>query len=404
MQGNVSVETVNRFMPVFFAELQRDGQIERAVAAARGAVRERLDWWVPALYTRLRSGRLWYVPGFADEQVSFEKWPVLLRRIQERRCTPIVGAGVLEPLIGSPREIARRWAEQYQFPMAPYERDRLPDVAQYLAVNAGEYDFPRRELGHYLHQELVRRHFGGVLPDDLRRATLEELLTVAWKRLCARNPDEPHAVLARLPFPVYISTTPNNLLAEALIAAGKRPEVEICYWNEELQPSPSVYDAEPGFVPSVERPLIYHLFGHLRQPESVVVAEDDFFDYLIGVTGNKDLIPPVVRRARTDSALLFLGFQLDDWDFRVLFRSIMGQEGRTRRKRYAHVAAQINPEEERILEPGRARKYLESYFEDADVSIYWGDAVEFLQEMWRRWSETAEPAGMAGPAHREGAA
>ena len=73
--------------------------------------RERLDWWVPALYTRLRSGRLWYVPGFADEQVSFEKWPVLLRRIQERRCTPIVGAGVLEPLIGSPREIARRWAE-----------------------------------------------------------------------------------------------------------------------------------------------------------------------------------------------------------------------------------------------------------------------------------------------------
>ena len=61
-----------------------------------------------------------------------------------------------------------------------------------------------------------------------------------------------------------------------------------------------------------------------------MVAEDDFFDYLIGITSNKDLIQPVVRRARTDSALLFLGFQLDDWDFRVLFRSIMGQEGRTR--------------------------------------------------------------------------
>ena len=131
--------------------------------------------------------------------------------------------------------------------------------------------------------------------------------------------------------------------------------MELCHWNEELQPSPSVYDAEPGFVPSVERPLVYHLFGHLRQPESVVLTEDDYFDYLIGVTGNKDLIPPVVRRARTDSALLFLGFQLDDWDFRVLFRSIMGQEGRTRRKRYAHVAAQINPEEGRILEPERAR-------------------------------------------------
>ena len=302
---------------------------------------------------------------------------------------------MLEPLIGSPREIARRWAEQYQFPMAPYERDRLPDVAQYLAVNAGEYDFPRRELGHYLHQELVRRHFGGVLPDDLRRATLEELLTVAWKRLCARNPDEPHAVLARLPFPVYISTTPNNLLAEALIAGREAPRGGDLLLERGAAAVSLGVRRRARLRPQRRAPLIYHLFGHLRQPESVVVAEDDFFDYLIGVTGNKDLIPPVVRRARTDSALLFLGFQLDDWDFRVLFRSIMGQEGRTRRKRYAHVAAQIDPEEERILEPGRARKYLESYFEDADVSIYWGDAVEFLQEMWRRWSETAEPAGTA---------
>ena len=41
MQGNVTMATVERFMPVFFRELQRDGQIDRAVAAARGAVRER---------------------------------------------------------------------------------------------------------------------------------------------------------------------------------------------------------------------------------------------------------------------------------------------------------------------------------------------------------------------------
>lgn len=62
MQGNVTMDTVEQFMPVFFRESQRDGQIDRAVAVARGRVRDRHDWWVPVLYTRLESGRL-FVPA-----------------------------------------------------------------------------------------------------------------------------------------------------------------------------------------------------------------------------------------------------------------------------------------------------------------------------------------------------
>ena len=68
MQGNVTMQTVDQFMPVFFQELQRDGQLDRAIAVARGAVRERPDWWMPVLYMRLKSGRIWYAPGFAEEQ------------------------------------------------------------------------------------------------------------------------------------------------------------------------------------------------------------------------------------------------------------------------------------------------------------------------------------------------
>ena len=122
--------------------------------------------------------------------------------------------------------------------------------------------------------------------------------------------------------------------------------------------------------------------------ESLVLTEDDYFDYLIGVTSNKDLIPAVVRRALADTALLFLGFQLDDWNFRVFFRSIMNQEGRGRRGRYAHVAVQINPEEGRILEPDGARAYLETYFQSADMSIYWGRADDFIRELQSQLRET----------------
>jgi formylglycine-generating enzyme required for sulfatase activity len=65
MQGNVSMETIAAFMPVLLAELRRDGQVDRAMAVARGAVRERPDWWMPVLFTRLSDGRVW-LPGSPD--------------------------------------------------------------------------------------------------------------------------------------------------------------------------------------------------------------------------------------------------------------------------------------------------------------------------------------------------
>ena len=59
MQGDVTIKTAAAFMPVFFQELRRDGLIDRAMAVARGAVRDQPDWWVPVLYTSLKSGRIW---------------------------------------------------------------------------------------------------------------------------------------------------------------------------------------------------------------------------------------------------------------------------------------------------------------------------------------------------------
>ena len=99
MQGNVTMQTVAEFMPIFFRELQRDGLIDRAVSVARGSVRERPDWWVPVLFMRLKSGRLWYAPGFAEGRRGLEKWPALLRNIRQGRCTPILGPGLTEFLL-----------------------------------------------------------------------------------------------------------------------------------------------------------------------------------------------------------------------------------------------------------------------------------------------------------------
>jgi hypothetical protein len=390
MQGNISMQTVADFMPVFFEELRRDGQIDRAIAVARGVVRDRQDYWMPALFTRLKSGRIWYVPGFGEDRTGFEKWPALLRSIKRGQCTPILGPGLYEPFLGAPREIAQRWAEAYHYPMAPHERESLPQVAQYLTVNQYQRA-PYDELEEYLQREIQSR-YAESLPNDLRqgRVPLAELVEAVGARLRRDYPYEPHQALAKLPLPIFITTNPDVLLTSALKDAGKDPQVVLCPWNEYIEQVETIYDREPDYFPTPERPLVYHLFGRIDEPDSIVLTEDDYFDFLIGVTGNKDLIPSSVRRALADTALLFLGFQMDDWNFRVLFRSILSQQGGSRRDRYAHIAAQIEPEEGRILEPERARRYLENYFaKGADISLYWGSPEDFIKELMGRWSDSS---------------
>jgi hypothetical protein len=151
-----------------------------------------------------------------------------------------------------------------------------------------------------------------------------------------------------------------------------------------------VYTREPTYKPSPERPLVYHIFGCWTAPDSMVLTEDSYFRFLIGFTSNKDIIPPVVRQALNSSALLFLGFQPEEWAFRTLFQSIQSQVGNHLRKKYAHIAAQIEPEDDRILEPQRARKYFEQYFKDAAIDIYWGSTDEFLEELIKQWRKTQQ--------------
>ena len=76
---------------VFFRELQKDGQIDRAVARARGEVRDRHDAWAPVLYMRLKSGSLWY-PSRASPVMNADGHTrggrALINHIASGNCTP----------------------------------------------------------------------------------------------------------------------------------------------------------------------------------------------------------------------------------------------------------------------------------------------------------------------------
>ena len=337
---------------------------------------------MPVLFTCLKRGRIrWYTPGFTGEKgKDFERWLSLVNNIRQNRCTPIVGSGMLESFVGSFRDIARQWATTYNYPMVGNDREQLPMVAQYLAVDQGEETFVRDEFCKALRTGVLR-HYGQDLPNNGAEKSVEQILSDAGKVRRKMEPAEPHKVLAGLGLSIYLTTNPDNLLADALLDAGKKPHVVLCPRSDQRD---ELADEDPNYRPSVEEPLVYHLFGHLRDPDSVVLTQDDYFDYLIDITRNNEIIPKSVRANLANTALLFLGFQMSDWDFRVFFRSIMSQEGRGRRKRFSHVAVQIDPEQERLVDPDRARHYLERYFLDTQISIFWGSAEDFLRELLRQ--------------------
>jgi hypothetical protein len=381
MQGNITMTTAGEFATAFFRALNDDGLVDRATAVGRGAVRGRPDWWAPTLFMRLKSGRLWYAPGSGDGDTGFDKWQALSLVIGAGRCTPIIGPAISDALLGTRQEMARAWATRYRYPMAPHNRESMPQVAQWLSVAQGR-DVLGLELESQLRSALLSR-FDGELPAEALEpgAPIEDVLTAGWDVLHDRGAAEPYSVLADLPLPIYVTTQPSRLLANALSAAGREPEVVLCRWNDRTDWPESVFDREPGYRPSVQRPLVYHLLGLLDVPTSLVLTEDDYFEFLTGVTRDRELVPKPVRTALSSSALMFVGFRIDEWDFRVLFSGLMKTEGANLRKEYTHVAVQIDPEEGSTIDAARARQYLERYMLKTDISLYWGSADTFLKEL-----------------------
>ncbi len=204
------------------------------------------------------------------------------------------------------------------------------------------------------------------------------------------SPDEPHRILADLPFPIYITTNYDNSMISALQARHKDPKLELCRWNSTVKENEkSIFDIDKDYTPTPANPLVFHLHGHYKVPESLVLTEDDYLDFLINISKDEDVLPLCIRSAMTRTSLLFLGYKIADWDFRVLFRRIVGYLTISQGRR--HISIQIAPDHEGIsgdkLE--KVQKYLEDYYSSDKVRVYWGKYRDFAAELRRRWEENS---------------
>jgi len=385
MQGRISMNTVEKAMPLFFSELLKDGQIDRAMAVARGAVRDERDCWVPALFLRLRGGRLWY-EGFGEGEKDFEKWDAILASIKERRVTPILGSGCVEHLYGDSRSTARRLATEAKFALSPQQRDDLPQVSQYYRVKQDVKTL--RSTLKKLHRQAIRERHPTAVAELKEDAGLSKHVEAAVESLWRDEKyAEPHRVLASLPCRMYITTNQDDLLSLALKRADKDPQELVCKFRDKTAV------AEPE-SPTIKRPLVFHMLGQFKDDDSLVLTQDDYFDFLIGVSREKH-IPMKVDAATVQSSVLFLGFDINDWSFRVLFRRLKSLGGQDLLADNTHLMVQIEPDEQGNIAPEQARRYLSEYFTDqrlSKMSIFWGTARDFLRELHRRLQGVTLPS------------
>lgn len=287
--------------------------------------------------------------------LSDKDWNLLLRRIKRGECTPFLGAGACFGVLPLGAEIAQKWAKEHKYPME--DSSDLARVSQFLAV---QYDpmFPKEEI-----QQL----FENVATPDF---------TV---------PDEPHSILADLPLPVYMTTNYDDFMVQALKSRNRDPKQELCRWNSRIKDQPSIFESERDFNPTPANPVVFHLHGHKEVPASLVLTEDDYLDFLVRISKDQDLLPKPVQEAFAGTSLLFLGYRLADWDFRVLFRTLVSYLEKSIAR--AHVSVQLLPVGDTVsdAEKERVQEYFDSYFHNLSIRVYWGTCQEFATDLRRHW-------------------
>jgi len=129
--------------------------------------------------------------------------------------------------------------------------------------------------------------------------------------------------LAGLPFPLYITTNYDDLLERALIKAKKKPRRVLSYWflkikeieneKEENNKEKKVVDvtvdasnhlkqlndilknegSDVSFFPHIvsaddpDELIVFHLHGHIDCPESMVLTDENYVDFLVAFSNSK---------------------------------------------------------------------------------------------------------------------
>jgi SIR2-like domain len=274
-----------------------------------------------------------------------------------------VATRLLEKLVG--RQIPRleeivkvTWDEEWDSRFEPYR-----DLVQLRASDLARVALHVEVRGGY--RTLVD-YVESILPDH------------------EREPSRLLHTLARLPFRLIVTTNYDRLMERAL-KLNKEPRPLVV-----TQPvngfTPKQQTAWQERLAANKKLILYKIHGtfqdqpsgkvaHSPKRSSILISEEDYIEFLTVVSDKeKGVPPPLIAEKLVDSILLFLGYGLEDWDFRTLFKGLIETlESRDRRMSFA---IQRHPS-----------AFWVRYWESKGVTIYDVDLYDFAEQLETRYLE-----------------
>jgi hypothetical protein len=334
----------------------------------------------------------------ASTKIDELDWLTIIGRIEKGLCVPFLGAA------------ANVTSDKYEgLPLGA-------DLALHMIGTITDKDVEeiKTELKELKNIGVIKKLLDSPDYNGLARLALQDLTRVAMlvryktdfdmfisllKSFVPDTKREPSALLntlARIPMlKLIVTTNYDRLMERALDEANEHPEVivqRLRGFNDEEQEEVRTQMIKP------DARIIYKMHGTFLEEKAkddeagvthenggqreavtldgneselaaqLIIGEDDYIQFLTVIGKAKVGVPDPIKARITDSTLLFLGYGLEDWDFRTIHKGLIETLPVQRKRR--SFAIQKDPSELMVR-----------FWEKKEVQIYNMDLYEFSEQL-----------------------
>lgn len=230
--------------------------------------------------------------------IDANNWASFLKLLSEESCVLMLG-----PQIPTTKNAAGEWK--------PISELLARDLSKILDTANVDYDQDNRDNLLYITERYLE------IPRRKKLNLQQDIKNLIDKYNPEISPI--YETLAKMPFYIIVNTTPSDAIQRALKKEGKYP-IEYNFNFRRAQPFTVDFDKI-----SIETPLVISLFGSLqpRQEDSMVLTDDDGVEFIRNImTGVSKIPTELLREFQYLKAYLFLGFNFDDWNLRLLMKAL----------------------------------------------------------------------------------
>jgi SIR2-like domain len=313
-------------------------------------------------------------------------WNELISFIKDKKCIPFVGSGahsflkqngepwippdwkIAEYMIEDNMELfrdfelAREWIKEIKQNPLIDDTYQLAKVSQFLAIESRDERYPKLKISEYL-----------------RARNVPDFSSEQYKNTS-------YAVLADLDLPIYVTTNYDLFLEKALVSRSKgekNPVSGYSRWNHNLALSKQLeYDRK--YLPTPSKPFVYHLHGYITKPESMVLTERDYFEFVSYFNKERetDIYPSFMIRQLPLSSLVFIGYSLQNITFRSIFQGALSFLGGKPQTTSLSVQLPSTADNDKNSFSEKVMNYFNEYNKNMfDIQVYWGNVSDFSKDL-----------------------